>query len=465
MHETFSGGTTGGADAVQIGQSIRAVVSYAPGSTDGHAATVFTIDLADGTLDDSYGAGGATGLRLSEDEPTVLNGSALTPSGGLRVAIGWDEQVNAPTVPPSELVELDVGGTLDTTVGDGGHVFVHPQLPGYARVVRVDTKADGSSVMGSVVAGGQGGLLIGRLDPAGQPVGGFGTDGQVVLLAPGRHLSSTLEDVVLLPDDRVAVLSTDSHLLDGAEEHHLTLLTAAGAVDPGFGTAGDLDVTTSFGGQNIAMAQRLTVSGTGPTTALHASFSEWLTPRLAFLRVPLSTGQLDPTYGDADGTIDARASIVPDGGGSLPSDSDAAIAGASDGSVWWAGPGWSSSAAFTAGRLTPAGGPDPTFSGDGMTLVPPATPGDSDVVPLRIQPLPSGGAMVLSDRRIWSSIERRATASQLTAAGTPDPAFNTDGLAEVTAPLDFPIVDARVQDGRPLFSSTVSAITVPSSCG
>jgi uncharacterized delta-60 repeat protein len=189
---------------------------------------------------------------------------------------------------------LFAAGDFDTTFGGGdGAALVH--FTPDDRGTTVATLADGSVLVGGSVAtvgtpGDDWGIA--KLKPDGTPDTTFGTGGLVTIdFGTG---DSNLNAIAVAPDGKiVAVGKTEAN---GTADWAVARLTAAGALDPTFGTAGSGKVITDFFGfadeafaVDVQSNNRIVVTGTDTGVNQDVAVVRYTT-----------TGDLDTTF-DGDG--------------------------------------------------------------------------------------------------------------------------------------------------------------------
>jgi uncharacterized delta-60 repeat protein len=332
------------------------------------------------------------------------------------------------------LVRLTAAGVLDTTFG-GGDGIVITDISGAgsddeAFAVSVDTGT------GNVVVAGHTGnnetsdfaltryTSSGTLDPA------FGGDGIVTTDFP-----AAVEDVALAVTTRagggvIAAGFTDTDP-DGdidANDFALAAYTGSGALDASFdgdaGTGNGL-VTTDFGSDDdFANAALLTTAGSKVVVAGSTDPATVDSGDFAIARYSASTGVLDTTFdGDGKNTV----SFVQTAG-----NGDAAYGLATDSSsrILVAGQAASGNSDCAVARLDGTSGAlDNTFSTDGRQVV--STP--SGPPTLNSQDLCSAVLVQADGKIVLAGHEGSANGRFLLmrldgTTGTPDAAFDTDGI-------------------------------------
>jgi uncharacterized delta-60 repeat protein len=339
-------------------------------------------------------------------------------------------------------------GDSDPAFGTGGFAaidisFDSPPLSGYDDLV---TQPDGKIV----VAGTTGEnsevyepqAVVARFNADGTVDQGFGKKGRIEIQFPDPDFAVGAVALAAAPDGAIWV-ATSSENVD------LARLTPAGALDPGFSGDGKAEVPLpGIAGSNVNdlaldAAGKLVLGGSATVTS--GGLSDFMALRFT------PDGVLDPSFsGDGIAITDLGAS-----------DTVNEIAVPADGSVVLAGrtgpdsPFADSKVGLV--RLTPAGVPDPAFDGDGMV--------SSDVAEL------ASGVAVDAGGGIFASVfsgnasaigtgKQEFEVARFTAAGQPDSAFGTGGIAKV--PFSDPATanDVAIEaDGSLVAAGTVSSGT------
>lgn len=355
---------------------------------------------------------------------TVLVPSAAAFPGDLAASFGVDGVVSDPTLPPGRAVALqsdgkivvvhDGGrlsrfapnGSLDQTFGTGGVVT----LP--FRALAVVVQSDGSIL----VAGGDfGDFSLARYDGNGTLDPSFGSGGVAVSsVGPSGYATG-----MVVQSSGAIVLAGTAVEPGHARKFVLVRFTSTGALDPTFGTAGQvtapLEATWDIVRLRLAVNDGLIVIGSsGGATVIRYD----------------SEGDLDATFGTGGffwrGDFDATD-------GALQADGAIVITGFVD-------------PPFTIGtsRITAAGALDPTF-GAGGTVAYGAGFGAS----VAFEP---SGDVVVAGQTLYEAnpgIRSRLAVLRYTVAGAPDADFGTAGIAETTIDASAAIV-ASVRDGDTL---------------
>jgi uncharacterized delta-60 repeat protein len=220
---------------------------------------------ASGALDASFGIGGM--VVGAPDSNSSLFDIARDPSGGFVIA-GSRSCPTDPSDGCGQLLRLDADGKPDPAFGSDGYVIVPPLLPDEfgagiaftAVTVEPDrsvlTAGVGNACPSSDPFPALGCQVLARFDVGGTPDASFGNAGMAVdVLQPDPNLPSRI-----MRDDqgRILVLGGLRNWYYVRIEHGLTRYTAAGLLDPSFGSGGVLmlppftDVVPRPGGGYVA---------------------------------------------------------------------------------------------------------------------------------------------------------------------------------------------------------------------
>ena len=203
---------------------------------------------ADGSLDPSFGAGGAVTTPFG---PGVASASALVlaPDGRI-VAAGRGGSDFA-------LARYDPNGSLDTTFGDGGKVTTAFADAHEAGVAEIALQPDGKIVAaGTILTPANYDFALARYDPNGLLDTGFGTGGKVTTsIGPNHDFASSL---ALRPDGKLVVAGFSEQL--SGDGFALARYNADGSLDEQFGT-GPVAGTTVTGSSGWAEAMVLQPDG------------------------------------------------------------------------------------------------------------------------------------------------------------------------------------------------------------
>lgn len=207
-----------------------------------------------GVLDGSFGSGGLADTGFLS--PVANRANALAVQADGRILAGGYAGDSFPSRDFAISRHLD-DGALDPGFGEGGRIRV--DFGGNEdEVGDLVALADGSVLAaGTTWVNGQRRFVVARYLGDGQPDVGFGTGGRV-LIDPGQ-IGTEPVSLVVRPDGRILVAGTVRG--PGANNDFVVVgLTAAGAVDPGFGSAGQTVVDMS-GGSDFVTSMLLRPDG------------------------------------------------------------------------------------------------------------------------------------------------------------------------------------------------------------
>lgn len=240
--------------------------------------------LPDGRLDPAFGQGGVVITALGADADTAY-AIALQPDGA--IVVGGDSSRGASQSGLDfALVRYTAAGALDASFGQGGVVLTPIAANGgrdsiYALGLQT---IDGEDRI--VAAGGEGDFAVARYRPSGALDGSFGAGGKVSGL-----FGSTIGAARALAIGPLGAITVAGHA-----QHDVALvrLTAAGALDAGFGAGGKVVTRVSATNWDEAQAVQLDLGGAvlvgGWVFAGGGSAGDF-----AVLRY-LPNGQLDPAF-------------------------------------------------------------------------------------------------------------------------------------------------------------------------
>lgn len=266
---------------VQVGSSMDSYTNY------GSDIAVVRYNT-NGSLDTSFGTGGVVKTDMLLDEgasAVVIQGDGKIVAGGRTRAnttdnLGWD----------AALIRYNTDGTLDTAFDSSGKVVV--DLGSVEAINDIALQSNGKIVaVGTTLSGGNNRFLVMRFNADGSLDTNFGTSGYLV-----EHFTeNTLEDaysVAILDDDSLIVAGRGIKP-DGYSSISLLKLTAGGALDTGFSGDGRLAVTfgNSSGASSVAVDSegRFVVGGYRRVSS--TSDYEFLLLRYT------AAGTLDPDFG------------------------------------------------------------------------------------------------------------------------------------------------------------------------
>ncbi|WP_263265007.1 calcium-binding protein [Pseudomonas sp. RIT-PI-S] len=253
---------TGGAIIVNVTHDYRGVEVTA--NTDGtlyisargtSQATVTKVD-SNGALIGGFGDNGALILDVVDSAHAIGDISTHVQADG-SVLLGSIYEVQTPTVPPSGNVQVTQvytlqhftpDGELDTRFGDNGILYFDPAL-GLRSDSAVTMQADGKIIVVGHSLSDPFGVVI-RLNADGSYDSSFGTGGKVTFD------SDTAASVAVLPDGKILVAG----LRDG--DFGITRFNADGSVDTSFGSPDGKHHVDGYNGEDI-------LRGTGAAEIIH----------------------------------------------------------------------------------------------------------------------------------------------------------------------------------------------------
>jgi uncharacterized delta-60 repeat protein len=324
---------------------------------DGRYELISTRMRADGTMDRTYGSDGVAMPPIPG--PSGANAVAIQPDGKILLA----GAATAGVIPSFAVVRLLSNGSLDPTFGDGGITRI--TIGSDADATAIAIQPDGKIVVGGTSLDGQFSFAAARLNPDGTLDRSFGAGGVTVVRQVAVAWGMTLErsgDIVLAGEtggllglaSSLAVLSPETALRPPAvttpalalgTQYMAARLLPNGALDPGFGSGGIVNVPIGMSAIAFAVAAqpdgKILLTGNAFTDKVLAS-----TVRL------LPSGSLDRTFGSG-----GIASLVEPNGIN-------AIAVRPRGAIYLAGVG------ATVIGLQPDGSLDPAFGTGGIATFP-----------------------------------------------------------------------------------------------
>jgi uncharacterized delta-60 repeat protein len=349
---------------------------------------------APGRLDPAFGSKG----RVTASFGGASVGAGMDTRGG-RIAVagtaqGADDDLG--------VLVLTSAGALDPTFSGDGRATAGFDGAGASDDLGRDVAIDGT---GRIVAVGDVGGADGAVavwDAAGRRDRSFASSGRLRLdLGDDEGLAAVAID----PEGRIVVAGTG-----GAAGNLLLVarLTADGELDPAF--SGDGWVVTNLG--NSVTTRGLTLQGSSPVVVGKIAAT---TGSDGFVARFTPGGTLDPTF-SGDGTViedfstgfDELVDVVTDGSGAI------AVGRAGDD--------------LAVVRYTSSGGRDGSFSGDGLATL---AVGD-DLTRGTGVAVAADGRVVVAATATDSFSVHDQVAIRLTAAGAPDTSFSGDGIKRVS---------------------------------
>jgi uncharacterized delta-60 repeat protein len=180
--------------------------------------------LPDGRLDTSFGNGGRFTLDFAGDTDRAW---ALAIQTDGRIVVGGESSHDHDMF--FTLIRLTTAGSLDPTFGQGGKVVqaLRSNAGGSVRALALPVVEGEQRIL---AVGGEGDFQMARFRVSGAPDGAFGQGGQVTGLFNSNI--GTASSVTLLPGGQAVIAGHIGHRFAAVQ------LTAAGQLDPQFGSAG-----------------------------------------------------------------------------------------------------------------------------------------------------------------------------------------------------------------------------------
>jgi uncharacterized delta-60 repeat protein len=368
--------------------------------------------MAAGDLDPSFAGNGKK--RISFGGVDVARAVLVQPNGRIVVAGGGTAST------AFCVARLRANGNLDTTFGSRGKRVIRfggDEEPAFGAALQPDGKI-------LVVGDSDFRVAVARLNPNGSLDTTFAGDGRLTFSwGPISRATAVLP----LPNGKILVAG-----FSGPEGGNMQVarLTAGGALDPTFGTAGRAAV--DFGGDDFAAAIARHANG----RILLAGRSTTAGAVVARLR---SNGAPDPDF-DSDGRVTV-------GTGTL-----SAVIVQPDRKILVAGNALGS-AMMTVTRLNTNGTPDTTFDGDGTATIDFGSLADACNAAL-LQP---DGKIVVAG--FTQAVDSPLAVARLNGNGSPDATFSADGKVIVDfGPATFGQAVARQSNGRIVVAGQMTGV-------
>jgi uncharacterized delta-60 repeat protein len=406
VNTVWSAATDNAENLVIQGDGKIVVVGQTPGSSKtGSADMAVARYNANGTLDSGFGTGG----RLTTDFNQDFDGAraaAIQPGTGKLLVAGITRKttkVKGATVTNDDfaLVRYTATGALDTTFGSGGKVETDMGSNGdgaYAMAVQ----PDGRIILAGRVAGNNYQYLaLARYTAAGALDPTFGTGGKVVTNISTNQSEGFPVAIQLQADGRIVVSSSDT-AGNFDNDFRVTRFDTNGTLDPTFGSAGS--VTTDFNGGSIDYPSGLAIQADGRIVVVGGSYIN----------------------GDVKGIALAR---------------------------------YLSQDTVIGGVTYPAGSLDPTFGSGGKVIARPPQPAD----PTQFTSAQGYDVAVQADGRLLvAGTETYGVngdiAERFNSDGTIDTSYGSAGTGISLVPISVagPTVAVRLQpDGKAVFAATI----------
>lgn len=342
---------------------------------------------SNGQPDNSFGFLGKVVTDLGGNEtPSGID----IQSGGKIVVVGTKIVANSPEI---FVIRYNANGTLDTTFGKSGKVFLKYNNLGTNGHDCIVTK-DGIIVLGSGQLPSINGLtifdaLLVKLLPNGALNTSFGAGGMAIGPASFDTFSS---EAIQLPNEKILVAGgawpsgNPPDLLSLARYH------ANGALDTSFGQNGRavLGINSSVPTYNVARALAVDALGRIVVPAFDAD-QDFPVVRFS------SSGLVDTSFGIPAGQIQMGVATLPWNSGANTRNYSVAIQ--ADGKVVTAG---NYGSTFALARYTLSGAPDATFNGNGLMA---ASMGATTSVALKLAIQPDGRIVAVGKRGVDSDAD------------------------------------------------------------
>jgi uncharacterized delta-60 repeat protein len=334
-------------------------------------------------------------------------------------------------------------GDLDPSFSGDGKVLTSIPGTGAGHGEAIDSK-------GRIVVAGPAGttakVAVARYLPSGKLDTSFGNNGLVLFLFSSSGWS-TGSAVAIDSTDRVVVVGQSRSSGTRARDFGVARLTAHGKLDPSF--SGDGREVTHVGGKiSKDAANSVAIDSAGRIVAAGSSWIGGQTPDFTLVRYR-ANGTLDPSF-SGDGV--ARTSFGPSGdqANSVAIDSAGRIVAA--GWAFDSGPGYRGAVA----RYRPDGSLDPTFSGDGKSVLASSGTGNElKLVGVAVDDL----NRIVTAGEVFVNGATRFAIVRLRSNGSLDTSFGGgDGMA-----INFPKATARSvaidPDGRIVAAGNVQPVS------
>jgi uncharacterized delta-60 repeat protein len=203
-----------------------------------------------GVLDPSFGSGGLAGLSSGPGGLTLTEVSALAVDSQGRILLAGSA-LTAAGDSATAIVRLTSDGAIDTTFGTGG--FASCPISIFELKNLAVGPGDQVLAAGTDLSQSQAAVDVVRYTAAGALDPSFGSGGEAVATYGSGSSGSTLADLVGLPDGRVLLGGIVTFPGLGSSLT-LTRLTGAGALDPSFNELGFVALPNYTGGGKLVVA-------------------------------------------------------------------------------------------------------------------------------------------------------------------------------------------------------------------
>jgi uncharacterized delta-60 repeat protein len=293
LDETFGMGGRVTTDIAAGGSSSMDIVADAAQQSDGKIVVAGTSYFVggpamvvarynpDGSLDESFGAGGWVGSDF-DGRPATAGDVAVQPDG--KIVVGG-RVVTGQFTSDFALVRYESNGTLDTSFGAGGEVTTDFGTGGNA-VEAVTLQPDGKIVAGgwSSVTGVGNEWALARYNTDGTLDGSFGTGGLVI-----TDIIQSILDLALQPDGKIVAAGY------GSDDWALARYHPDGSPDATFGVGGK--VSTDWGGSDAIFSAAVQPDGKIVVAGDSLSYTAPFTAKFMLGRYD-AAGVLDGSFGD-----------------------------------------------------------------------------------------------------------------------------------------------------------------------
>lgn len=381
---------------------------------------------APGDLDPTFGTSGIARVDYGGHD----NGEALAVQPDGKILVGG--KASFPGSDAVGVARLNPDGSLDTSFGNGGRIFVH-LFPYIFDFEDLALQPDGKIVVGGSVDRGLGfnyDFWLLRLNPDGSHDLGFGTGGVV---KTGLFFSSFDRLTTLAVQDDGRILAAGGVKRTPDEEDHFVVVRYLpdGQLDPDFGTGG-MAITDPAPGDSLI--RDIALQPDGKIVATGFSFAEY-----ALVRYD-SQGRLDPSFG-GDGIVTSTTSPY------RAADPQSVVV-QPDGKIVAGGIAFPSvpEGDFALWRFLPDGSLDPEFGVGGRALT--DFPGGHDTI-LALALQMDGGIVAVGQTHTNHSVLADFALARYTSDGQLDPDFGTGGTVVTDlGGFDFATDVVSLPDGR-----------------
>ncbi|MEZ5427666.1 MAG: hypothetical protein R2747_15465 [Pyrinomonadaceae bacterium] len=430
----------------------------------------------DGTLDPSFGTGGAVYTRVSEEFDAVFTSVTLAPNGDIfaggyaqnspgadsfafarydshglpfpdfgvfgyvtndfQIAANTSYEARSVALQPDGkflaagnyltntdatngiLARYDINGSLDRNFNNqAGFIVINSPTANSRELTAVAVQADGKILaLGNYEGDTDAGIFVSRFNENGTNDTQFGNNGQVLIsVLSGGGIG---QDIKVLPDGKIVIAGATLNIFTQLVKFAVFKLNTDGSRDSGFGSNGI--ASTSFSSSND-VALSLSIQTDGKIVATGASnFNEGGNSQVALARFNTS-GSLDSAFGTGGkvtGEVGAFLDLAADS--QIQTDGRIVVGGVS---CTDAGCNGGNGFIF---RYNQNGTPDASFDGDGRVFVQPKMSGSpSAISSIAIQP---DGKIVGGGAALNQTTQSDVLIGRYNADGSPDTGFGTNGI-------------------------------------